>query len=423
MIFKKIILLGPALLAAIFVAFFLGAYAHKSCFSFFCSGGLYKLQAEVLARSDTRKAQYEIQVPGGVWVGEDFFMPEDSGPHHNYGASFFFQNEIYVVSQMGKILRHEGDQFVQSSLPDVPTRHHEYLEATASAGNVAQDYFYGVRDAIVTAGDDATLWISSHTFRSGCTSFSLFGLVLDGRQVWTEVPVLECVTGSLRASGGAISWSSSNDDSLVVFTGDYGWFRQVSTKGPLLNQQLRETFPSDSYGVAFKLDTKSLDLDVFATGFRNPQGAIPTHLNDYFGDQYWAVESGPQGGDELNLVESYADYGWPDVTNGVQYGELEWPLRRDRPSEPPRFYWVPSIAPSSIAQLRCKVDECADVTLVVSTLKDQSLHFLKVDKNERRVEMSTRVDLGARLRSVDIQADRAIIMYDLSRKVSILEIK
>ena len=421
--FKKIIFLGPVALVAMLAVFFLGAYAHKSCFSYFCSGGLYKLQAEVLARSDTPIAQYEIQVPGGVWVGEDIFMPEDSGPHHNYGAAFFFQNEIYVVSQMGKILRHEGDQFVQSSLPDVPTRHKEYVEATASAGSVAQDYFYGVRDAVVTAGDDATLWISSHTFNSGCTNFSLFGLVLDGRNIWTEVPVLQCVTGSLRASGGAISWSPSNDGSLVVFTGDYGWFRQVSAKGPLLNQQLRETFPSGSHGVAFKLDTESLDLDVFATGFRNPQGAIPAYLNDYLDDQYWAVESGPQGGDELNLVKSYADYGWPDVTNGVQYGELEWPLRRDRPSERPTFYWVPSIAPSSIAQLRCKAGGCVEVNLVVSTLKDQSLYFLTLDKNERRVEMSTRVDLGARLRSVDIQDDRAIILYDLSRKVSILEIK
>ena len=35
--------------------------------------------------------------------------------------------------------------------------------------------------------------------------------------------------------------------------------------------------------------------------------------------QLWVVEMGPLGGDELNVIERGANYGWPVVSNGDNY--------------------------------------------------------------------------------------------------------
>ena len=36
-------------------------------------------------------------------------------------------------------------------------------------------------------------------------------------------------------------------------------------------------------------------------------------------DEIWLHEHGPKGGDEINIVESGENYGWPKITYGVNY--------------------------------------------------------------------------------------------------------
>ena len=84
-------------------------------------------------------------------------------------------------------------------------------------------------------------------------------------------------------------------------------------------------------------------------GHRNVQGAA---LHPTTGE-LWATEHGPQGGDELNLVQRGKHYGWPLATYGRNYvtgtriGDETLPG-----TEPPLWHWVPtSIAPSGLAFL------------------------------------------------------------------------
>jgi glucose/arabinose dehydrogenase len=55
--------------------------------------------------------------------------------------------------------------------------------------------------------------------------------------------------------------------------------------------------------------------ETFAHGFKDPEGAA---IHPQTG-QLWAVDHGPQGGDEINIVRAGRDYGWPDVSYGTQY--------------------------------------------------------------------------------------------------------
>ena len=66
----------------------------------------------------------------------------------------------------------------------------------------------------------------------------------------------------------------------------------------------------------------------------------------------WASEHGPQGGDELNLIERGRNYGWPVITYGENYGGGRMGEGTEKAGmEQPLFQWTPSMAPSGMAFL------------------------------------------------------------------------
>jgi aldose sugar dehydrogenase len=85
---------------------------------------------------------------------------------------------------------------------------------------------------------------------------------------------------------------------------------------------------------------------IWSYGHRNPQGLVV----DPQSGQIWLHEHGPQGGDELNLVERGHNYGWPVITYGVGYdGKPITDLTHADGMDQPLYYWVPSIAISGLA--------------------------------------------------------------------------
>ena len=64
----------------------------------------------------------------------------------------------------------------------------------------------------------------------------------------------------------------------------------------------------------------------------------------------WETEHGPQGGDELNMIEKGKNYGWPVIGYGVNYtiGTEIHKSRNKEGMEQPKAFFVPSIAISSL---------------------------------------------------------------------------
>jgi glucose/arabinose dehydrogenase len=61
-------------------------------------------------------------------------------------------------------------------------------------------------------------------------------------------------------------------------------------------------------------------------------------------NELWATEHGPRGGDELNLLKQGVNYGWPVVTNGINYNGTPITNYRSRPDmQNPVIDWTPSI--------------------------------------------------------------------------------
>ena len=85
---------------------------------------------------------------------------------------------------------------------------------------------------------------------------------------------------------------------------------------------------------------------IWTYGNRNPQGLA---FEPGTG-KLWESEHGPQGGDEINVLEPGHNYGWPLATYGLDYGDqpmnggkTQWPG-----TDQPVYFWDPTIAPSGI---------------------------------------------------------------------------
>ena len=115
----------------------------------------------------------------------------------------------------------------------------------------------------------------------------------------------------------------------------------------------------------------------FTLGNRNLQGAA---LHPQTG-ALWTHEHGPQGGDEVNVIRAGANYGWPVITYGVNYG-LGTRIGEGTSKagmEQPLYYWVPSIAPSGMAFYDGERFPRWKGNLFVGALRDRMLVRLQLD--------------------------------------------
>ena len=122
--------------------------------------------------------------------------------------------------------------------------------------------------------------------------------------------------------------------------------------------------------VEINLDTKT--ATIFSSGLRNPQG-----LTISTDGLIWETEHGPQGGDELNVLQRGNNYGWPEVTYGVDHGKVPWPLnqvqgRHDKYTKP-AYAFVPSIAISSLIETYSDEFPLWKGDLLVTSLKDLAI--------------------------------------------------
>jgi glucose/arabinose dehydrogenase len=132
--------------------------------------------------------------------------------------------------------------------------------------------------------------------------------------------------------------------------------------------------------------------EIWSYGHRNPQGlAIHPESNDV-----WVTEHGPQGGDELNLVQPGANYGWPVVGYGVNYGSgaaLHRGTMGTGMEDPVRF-WVPSIGASGLIVYTGDQFPSWQGNLLAGGLALQQIARLTMDGREVTAEETILRDVG-----------------------------
>ena len=143
-------------------------------------------------------------------------------------------------------------------------------------------------------------------------------------------------------------------------------------------------------------------------GNRNMQGAT---LHPKTGE-LWTHEHGPQGGDEVNVMRSGLNYGWPVITYGVNYGfGTRIGEGQTKPGMvQPLHLWVPSIAPSGMAFVSGSKFPQWTGDLLVGALRDQMLVRLVLDGEKVVREERLLKGLVGRIRDVRMGPDGLVYL-------------
>jgi glucose/arabinose dehydrogenase len=143
-------------------------------------------------------------------------------------------------------------------------------------------------------------------------------------------------------------------------------------------------------------------------GNRNMQGAT---LHPKTGE-LWTHEHGPQGGDEVNVMRSGLNYGWPVITYGVNYGfGTRIGEGQTKPGMvQPLHLWVPSIAPSGMAFVSGSRFPQWTGDLLVGALRDQMLVRLVLDGEKVVREERLLKGLVGRIRDVRMGPDGLVYL-------------
>jgi glucose/arabinose dehydrogenase len=163
-------------------------------------------------------------------------------------------------------------------------------------------------------------------------------------QEWTELLVTRSASATGRHFGSRIAFGS--DDFLYFSVGDRGvrdnGQNLATHAGTILRLHRDGQVPRDNPFVA-RVDALP---EIWSYGHRNVQGLV----YDRGTDRLWAIEHGPRGGDELNLIVGGQNYGWPIISHGREYwGPVKVGEATSRPgyADPLKVY-IPSIAPGSL---------------------------------------------------------------------------
>ncbi len=117
---------------------------------------------------------------------------------------------------------------------------------------------------------------------------------------------------------------------------------------------------------------------------------------------------GPLGGDELNLIERGANYGWPVVSNGDNYDKSPIPDHHTRTDfKAPIRTWTPVIAPSGALFYDGSLFPWRG-NLVVGGLASKALIRLTLDG--AKVSAEERIDMQRRIRDVVQARDGALFV-------------
>ena len=137
--------------------------------------------------------------------------------------------------------------------------------------------------------------------------------------------------------------------------------------------------------------------ELYSIGHRNPQGMAREAATG----RIYAIEHGPKGGDELNLIEPGVNYGWPVITHGKSYMgfKIGDGTHKDGMAQPVH-YWVPSISPSGLMIYDADRFPAWQGSFFAGALSGELLVRLEVAGGKAVVEERMLEDLEERIRDV-----------------------
>ena len=276
----------------------------------------------------------------------------------------------------------------------------EFKRGVEANGGIRNIFFYK---------DNLLALVGLRNMKTECAYASLINISL--KIVVLEFPCLpqfELVT--LNTLGGGFV-SMPDSEALLLALGTPEWL------GPEIRALAQ--IPGSPYGKILKIPESTIlgngnSYSIYSAGVRNPQSMLSN------GEKIIAVEHGPRGGDEINLIEEGSNYGWPIVSLGSHY-YFEYIAKTGRGDNKtnkdltdPLFSFIPAIAPSMVSQCPRNYEEYYQPNrcILIGSLKARSLFFVQIDDRYSRVVAIEQYEHGSRIRKLIVDGDDIIVGTD-----------
>lgn len=320
-----------------------------------------------------------------------------SGLAHPWGMDTLPDGRFLVTEREGRlrVVSAEGELYESpvSGLPDVWVNAQAGLFEVKLAPDYAESSFIYWTYACGTRDNSSTCLARARLIEDNDGQFSLEAV----EELFRSSPGR---TGSAHYGG---RFMFMPDDTLILGLGDGFDYREQAQKpenhlGSVVRINLDGSVPEDNPFIGLS----QADSYTYSYGHRNVQGIV----YDERRDRLYTSDHGPRGGDELNIMQPGANYGWPLITSGIDYNFARITPYTELPGmTAPILEWTPSIAPSGMAQYYGDAFSAWRGDLFVSALAKKKVQRVRLSGTRVSEQENLFEELKQRIRYVYVGTD------------------
>ena len=363
-----------------------------------------KMKEEDISNNKTLE---RYNLVNGFYLGMNNYFPGS-------GYIDFHEDNLFVLSSRG-IIGYTKDLANQLSFKQIKNNIDNYINYNQYKKNNS----FSLKDLLIS--NDKIFVSFSEEIKKNCWNTSILIANMNYKNInFSKLfSTNECVHSEDNEDGEFHSHEAGGR--IVAIDNDH----VVLTTGPYRSRFLSQDKKSIN-GKLIKININNSDYEIISMGHRNPQGLYFDEENNFLLE----TEHGPQGGDEINIIEINKDeiqnFGWAMVSAGEHYGGkiernkekyLKYPLYKSHSEHgfiEPLKSFVPSIGISEITKIE-------NNKYVVSSLKDKSLYFFEL-KNKKILSMN-RVEVFERVRDLKYKNNKLYLFLEDTPSIGIINLE
>jgi hypothetical protein len=329
----------------------------------------------------------------------------------------FYKDNIIIISSLGLILFSENLDDEKLELKRIKNNVNEFI----GFNEFKRNSWFSIKDLLILKDKvfiSYTEEIKDDCWNIGVIYGDMNNINIEFRKLFSAK---ECVSinnidkeFNAHQSGGRLI--SFDDNHILLSVGDFR-ARYLSQDEKSIN------------GKIIKININNKDPKIIAMGLRNSQGLYFDKINNFI----LVSDHGPQGGDEINLIEvskiiedKIQNYGWPVSSYGEHYlGKInenkekykKYPLYKSHSKygfiEPLKVF-TQGIGVSEIVLI-------GKNKYVLSSMEDKSLYFFELNE-QKQLSNLNRVEVFERVRDLKFKDNKLYLFLESTASIGVINI-